>query len=135
MEIKPVIQSQYLASLAMLKQAVVKCPPEEWDNAQEKDRFWFVAYHTLYYAHRYLRAQNKGYSRWEVRQHSHQGVPFSKEEILERLAFVERDVAGQIPLMDLEENQGMPSFSRINWSYNFTTSAISNSILANSIKD
>jgi hypothetical protein len=106
MEIKPVIQSQYRASLAMLRQAVVKCPPEEWDNAQDKDRFWFVAYHTLYYAHLYLRAQNKGYGRWEVRQHSHQGIPFSKEEILKRLASVEWDVAEQIPLMDLEGKSG-----------------------------
>ena len=32
MNIKPILQSQYLASLAMLKQAVVKCPPEAWDD-------------------------------------------------------------------------------------------------------
>ena len=110
MKIKPILQSQYLASLAMLKQAITKCPPEAWDNPQDKDRFWFVAYHTLYYAHRYLKTQDKGLVRWEKRQHSQQGVSFSKEEILERLAIVERDVARQIPLMDPEGKSGYAGF-------------------------
>ncbi len=110
MDIKMVIQSQYLAALAMLKQAVVKCPPDAWDNPQDKDRFWFVAYHTLSYAHLYLKTQDKGFVRWERRQHSQQGVPFSKEEILERAAIVEQDVAKQIALMDLGRKSGYAGF-------------------------
>ena len=106
MKIKPILQSQYLASLAMLKRAIIKCPPEAWDNPQDKDRFWFVAYHTLRYAHLYLKAQDKGFPRWEQRLHSNQGSPFSKQEILERLAAVERDVAEQIPIMNLDEKTG-----------------------------
>ena len=106
MKIKPVIQSQYLAALAMLKQAIVKCPPEVWDDLADKDWFWFVAYHKLRYAHLYLKAQDKGYARWESRQYSKEGAPFSKEEILERLALVERDVAEQIPMMNLDGKSG-----------------------------
>ena len=106
MDTKQILQSQYLASLAMLKQAVIKCPPEAWDNPQDKDKFWFVAYHTLRYAHLYLKAQKKGYPRWESRQHSKPGAPFSKEEILERLTKVERDVGEQIPIMDLDGASG-----------------------------
>ncbi len=106
MNIKPILQSQYLAALAMLKQAIVKCPPEAWDNPRDKDRFWFIAYHTLRYAHQYLKAQEKGYARWEQRLHSQPGAPFSKNEILEKLALVERDVAEQIPLMNLDEKTG-----------------------------
>jgi hypothetical protein len=102
MKIKLIIQSQYLAALAMLKQAILKCPAEAWDNPKDKDRFWFVAYHTLYYAHRYLKAQAMGYARWEKRQHCRQGVPFSKRQILERLAVIEREVVEQIDLMDLD---------------------------------
>jgi hypothetical protein len=102
MNIKPILQSQYLAALAMLKQAVVKCPPEAWDSPRDKDRFWFVAYHTLFYAHRYLKAQDKGYVRWEERRYEKPGSPFTKAEILERLAAVEDDVAIQIPLMNLD---------------------------------
>lgn len=103
MNTKQVLQSQYLAALAMLKQAIVKCPPEAWDDPQDKDKFWFVAYHTLRYAHQYLKAKDAGYARWEQRLHSHQGIPFSKEEILEKLALVERDVTQQIPIMNLNE--------------------------------
>jgi len=106
MDTKKVIQSQYRAALAMLKRVVVKCPPEEWDNVQDKDRFWFVAYHTLRYAHLYLKAQDQGYPRWEVRRYSQQDTPFSKEEILERLTLVEQDVAEQIPIMDLDGKSG-----------------------------
>ena len=106
MNTKQVIQSQYLAALAMLKQAIVKCPPHAWDNPQDKDRFWFVAYHALRFAHQYLKARDEGYPRWEQRPHSKPGSPLSKKEILERLAIVERDVAEQIPLMDLEAKTG-----------------------------
>jgi hypothetical protein len=106
MNIQSVIQSQYLASLAMLKQAISKCPPEVWDNPQDKDKFWFVAYHALRFAHQYLKANEKGYPRWEQRPHSNPGKPFSKGDILERLALVERDVVEQIPIMNLDEQTG-----------------------------
>jgi hypothetical protein len=106
MNIRSVLQSQYLASLAMLKQAIVKCPPEAWDDPRDKDRFWFVAYHTLRFAHQYLKAKEKGYPRWEQRLYSNPGKPFSKDEILERLAMVEQDVVEQIPIMNLEEQTG-----------------------------
>lgn len=108
--IKPILQSQYLAALAMLKQAVVKCPPEAWDDLRDKDRFWFVAYHTLYYAHRYLKAQDQGYVRWEARRYDKPGLPFTKEEILERLAQVEEDVVTQLRIMDLEA-ESMPGLA------------------------
>lgn len=106
MKIKPILQSQYLAALAMLKQAIAQCPPEIWNNKRDKDKFWYVAYHTLRFAHQYLKAKDKGYPRWEQRPHSNPGVPFSKEEILNKLAQVEQDVIEQIPLMNLEEKTG-----------------------------
>ena len=106
MNIKSILQSQYLAALAMLKQAIIKCPAKVWDDPRDKDRFWLVAYHTLRYAHLYLKAQDQGYPRWESRGHSRPGTPFSKEEILERLMLVEQDVAAQIPLMNLAGKSG-----------------------------
>ena len=109
MKIKPILQSQYLSALAMLRQAIAQCPPEAWDNPRDKDRFWFVAYHALRFAHQYLKARVEGYPRWEQRLHSKPGIPFSKEEILERLALVERDVVDQILLMDLEAKTGATS--------------------------
>ena len=106
MKIKPILQSQYLASLAMLKQAVVKCSPRAWNDPKDKNKFWFLAYHTLYYAHRYLKAQAKDYPRWEQRHYAQPGVPFSKEEILERFGLVEQDVIEQIDIMNLDQTSG-----------------------------
>jgi hypothetical protein len=106
MTTRNIIQSQYLASLAMLKQAISKCPPEAWDNPQDNDKFWFVAYHALRFAHQYLKAKEKGYPRWEQRLYSNPGMPLSKDEVLERLAQVERDVVEQIPVMDFDEQTG-----------------------------
>jgi hypothetical protein len=106
MDIKQILQSQYLAAFAMFKQAIDRCPTEAWDNPKDKDRFWFVAYHTFRYAHQYLKARGKGYPHWEQRLHSNPGKPFSKEEVLERLAMVERDVVEQISIMDLNEKTG-----------------------------
>ncbi len=103
MNIRRVIKSQYLASLAMLKHAVVKCPPQAWDDPNHRNRFWFVAYHALRFAHQYLKAREKGYPRWEQRSYSNPGRPFSKEEILEKLALVELDVVEQISIMDLDD--------------------------------
>lgn len=106
MNIKLILQSQYLAALAMFKQAVVQCPPAVWNDKRDKDRFWYVAYHTLRFAHQYLKAKDEGYPRWEQRPHANPGVPFTKDEILEKLAQVEQDVHEQIPLMNLEEKTG-----------------------------
>jgi hypothetical protein len=106
MKIKPVIQSQYLASLAMLKQAVVKCPSAAWNAPRHKDKFWYKAYHTLYYAHKYLQVSNKVFVPWEKHHNPDKGVPFSKQEILEYLAFVEEEVVRRVPLTDLEAESG-----------------------------
>ncbi len=106
MNIKPILQSQYLSALDMLKQAIVQCPLDAWDDPQDKDRFWFVAYHALRFAHQYLKANDAGYPRWEQRRHSSPGKPFTKEEILKKLAQVEKDVVEQIAMMNLEEKTG-----------------------------
>jgi len=53
MDIRQVIQSQYGASLDMLKQAVEKCPVSLWDDRRYRNRFWHIAYHALFYTHLY----------------------------------------------------------------------------------
>ena len=110
MKIKPILQSQYLAALAMLKQAILKCPSDVWDNPQDRDRFWFIAYHTLYYAHRYLKVSNRGYTRWKKPQYGKQGTAMSKEQVLEHLGTVEREVIEQVAVMNLNGGSGFANF-------------------------
>ena len=52
--LRTVLKSQYHASLAMLREAIERCPPEEWLSTKHKNAFWQVSYHALFFAHLYL---------------------------------------------------------------------------------
>jgi hypothetical protein len=106
MDIKQTIQSQYLASLAMLKEAILKCPETIWDDPQDKFKFWSKAYHTLYYVHLYLQNAEKDFVPWEKHHDPDGDVPFTKDEVLEYLAFAEKQVLERLPLTDLEAESG-----------------------------
>ena len=101
-----VIQSQYLASLGMLKQVVVKCPEALWDAPGNQDKFWRKSYHALFYAHLYLQRAEKDFVPW-VKHHDPDGeVPFTKEDVLEYLSFVEKQVADCIPATSFDAESG-----------------------------
>ncbi len=106
MNIEKVIQSQYLSTLAMLKQAIIKCPRDMWDAPQDKDKFWFKAYHALYFAHKYLQDTKKDFVRWRKHGKPVSSAPLSKEEVLEYLGFVEQEVIRRVPAINLEAESG-----------------------------
>jgi hypothetical protein len=101
-----VIQSQYLASLGMLKQVIVKCPESLWDAPGNQDKFWRKSYHALFYAHLYLQRAEKDFVPWEKHHDPDGDVPFTKDEVLEYLSFVEKQVADCVPSTDLEAESG-----------------------------
>jgi hypothetical protein len=68
MEITKIIQSQYGASLGMLRQAVEKCPEALWDTPPDQNQFWHVAYHALFFTHLYLQSEAQDFTAW----HKHQ---------------------------------------------------------------
>jgi len=49
-----IVSSQIRSALAMLRAAVVDCPDELWNRTHDHNRFWVLAYHTVFYAHLYL---------------------------------------------------------------------------------
>lgn len=53
---KQALESQFLAAIDMLENAVRACPPRIWDDASVpvERRFWYLAYHTLFWLDRYL---------------------------------------------------------------------------------
>jgi hypothetical protein len=121
MDTKQVIQSQYLAALEMLKQAVVKCPDSMWNAAQDRNKFWHVAYHALFYTHLYLQDTEKDFKPWEKHRNEYQfmgqvpwpphnppeiGEPYTREEVLACLAFVREQVRERLPALDLEAASG-----------------------------
>jgi hypothetical protein len=60
---RSVLKSQYHAALAMVREAVERCPADEWSNADHKNAFWQVAYHTLFFTHLYLQRDEAAASR------------------------------------------------------------------------
>lgn len=65
MEVKAIIKSQYRASLAMLQQAVEKCPESLWSDDSYANPFWRVAYHALIYTHFYLGQTEETFIPWD----------------------------------------------------------------------
>jgi hypothetical protein len=106
MDIKAVIQSQYLAALEMLKQVIVSCPAACWNAPGDKDKFWNKAYHALFYAHLYLQESEKHFRPWEKHHDPDTGEPFTQAEVLEYLTFVQGQVKVQAPNLNLEAESG-----------------------------
>jgi len=113
MNIQQVIQSQYLASLDMMKQAIELCPAEMWDDRAVKNRFWQVAFHALFYVHFYLQPKEEDFVRWQKHQPHYDNMgqldnnePCSQADILEYLALIQQQVRVIVPTLDLEAPSG-----------------------------
>ena len=106
MDIKQVIQSQYLAALAMLKEAIEKCPENIWYDTNLKFKYWSKAYHTVFFAHLYLQDAEKDFVEWEKHHDPDGDVPFTKDEVLEYLAFTEKQVTERVPASNLDADSG-----------------------------
>jgi hypothetical protein len=111
------ILSQYLASLEMLNQAILQCPEELWNYSGDRNQFWHISYHVLFYTHLYAQEKLEKFTAWaEHRPHYEQlgphpetskgkpqiGEPYTKTEILTYLAFCVQEIKEKIPSLDLE---------------------------------
>ena len=116
MNLQDIVKSQYLASLDMLEQAIVKCPATMWDDQEKKNKFWHIAFHAIFYTHLYLQATVDDFKAWEKHREEYEfmgpvpwpphnepeiGEPYSKEEVLEYLDFCRQVVADQVASLDL----------------------------------
>ena len=54
MDIPAILISQYKASLEMLEQTITRCPESTWNAAGDKNKFWQVAHHALFFTHLYV---------------------------------------------------------------------------------
>jgi hypothetical protein len=123
MEVKAALQSQYLAALTMLARAIEACPPGLWDDQRQKNRFWHIAYHALFYTHFYLQDREEDFTPWSGHRELYNfmgplpwpphaeptiGEPYSKPEILEYLEFCCGVVRARVPQLDLGAASGFP---------------------------
>jgi DinB superfamily len=65
---RPILKSQYHAALAMLKDAIEKCPDDLWLDDRVTNRFWQIAYHVLHYTRLYLHVDLKSAQPWSGHQ-------------------------------------------------------------------
>jgi len=115
--VKNPLASQYHATLAMLRQAIVSVPDEAWDDARHTNRFWHVAYHVLFYTDFYLHADHRSFSAWAHHRESlnylgvapgnpprrvEPGEPLSRERVLEYWADVDGRVDALVDALDLD---------------------------------
>jgi hypothetical protein len=111
MTIKEIINSQYWASLEMLQEGVMRCPDSLWNNQDDKNRFWQVVYHALFYTHLYLQPNEQAFVPWakgKIGSHRLENAnePYRKEEILEYFEICREQVEVQVPALDLEAPSG-----------------------------
>ena len=106
MLIQKAIQSQYFAALEMLKHVIVQCPGTLWDAPGHPEPCWKIGYHALYYAHLYLQDSEKDFNLWEHHHDPKSGEPFTQQQLLEYLAFVQKQVQDRVPALNLDAASG-----------------------------
>lgn len=103
--LRSVLKSQYHAALAMLREAVERCPAEEWLSRGHRNAFWQIAYHALFFTHLYLQPNEKAFVLWHQHHGDDDGIrgePYSRAQVLEYWSFVDQAVDSAVDLLDLE---------------------------------
>lgn len=113
MSIPASIQSQYLAALEMLRQAVEKCPEGLWDERAYTNSCAQIAYHALFYLHLYLSPGLDGFTPWAGHrpgaERMQPEVPsYSKAEIAAYYEELRQSVGPRITSLALEAPSGFP---------------------------
>ncbi len=114
MDTRAALKSQYHAALKTLQLALEQCPPALWADANDGPAaVWRVAYHTLYFAHLYLSADEGSFVPWA--KHRVQAVdlcagersdyaditPYTREETLEYWRLCDAMVDSAVDTLDL----------------------------------
>jgi hypothetical protein len=121
MTTKEIIQSQYQASLKMLLDAIDQCPQHLWSDPKDKNQFWHIAYHALFYTHLYLQVSEDEFRSWEKHIEDYHslgslpgssadetasGKPYSKDELLAYLTFCQQEIDDKVAAVNLEAESG-----------------------------
>lgn len=117
MSTKEIIRSQYGAALEMLRQAIVKCPDDLWNDAAYQNPFWHIAYHTIFYAYLYLHPSEDDFVPWEKHRRDLARFQSGPDETADEPAYTKDDVLayhrlcleqmlGHVATLDLEAESG-----------------------------
>jgi hypothetical protein len=116
------MQSQYHACLRMLWTAIRRCPDDLWTSRHgHANPYWRIAYHTLFYTHLYLQANNRIFRPWEHHQRGIQHMErwrktwrvYSKAEVLAYWRICESMIDDAVDALDLTAPQSGFSWYKI----------------------
>lgn len=129
--LRETLKSQYHAELAMLRDAIEKCPPAAWSGTEQLNQFWQIAYHAIYIGDMYLRPNEAAFRPWREHQGGTQnpdgiaGPPdpastlplipneYSKSQVLEYLAILDGQVGHAVDAIDLTSPESGFSWYKI----------------------
>ncbi|MGC2752979.1 MAG: hypothetical protein WCA40_11495 [Candidatus Acidiferrum sp.] len=127
--LRAVLKSQYHASLAMLREAIERCPPEEWLSTNHKNAFWQVSYHALFFAHMYLQHDEAAFKLWEQHRGEGDGIagePYTQVQVLEYWEFCDRMIDDAVDaLISTAPKVASVGIACLSWSTSSSISAIS----------
>ena len=116
-----VLAAQFGAALETLRRAVDACPPELWDDTRDRNAFWRVAFHTLWFVDLYSsdsvsaftpwpqrgdEAQWFGPLHWQTGKPLHVGPPATPADINAYIAFLRGELPRRIALQPLDAPSG-----------------------------
>lgn len=120
--LRSAVKSQYHACLSMLRAAIRQCPEDLWISRDgHANPFWRIAYHTLFYTHLYLQANNRIFRPWERHQRGIQHMErwrkawrvYAKAEVLDYWRICESMVDDAVDVLDLTARQSGFSWYKI----------------------
>jgi hypothetical protein len=114
--LRTVLKSQYHASLAMLREAIERCPPEEWLSTNHKNTFWQVSYHALFFTHLYLQRDEAAFRPWEQHRGEGDGIagePYTQAQVLGYWEFCDRMIDDAVDALDLDGTESGFSWYRM----------------------
>ena len=88
-----IVTSQIRASLAMLRSTIENCPAPLWNRASDRNAFWTLAYHALYFAHLYLSPTEEAFVPFARQVKGHEG--FGRTDLGDWSALTPQDVYSQ----------------------------------------
>jgi hypothetical protein len=106
----------------MLRDAIRLCPDDLWTSTRgHANPFWLIAYHTLFYTHLYLQANNRVFRPWEHHREGIQhmdgppktGRPYTKEEVLAYWGFCVSAVDHAVDALNLNSSQSGFSWYKV----------------------
>jgi len=103
--LRSVLKSQYHAALAMLREAIERCPLDQWSGTGHKNAFWQISYHTLFFTHLYLQQSEVTFRRWPKQHGGEDGIsadPYTPAQVLEYWDVCDEMVDGALDALDLE---------------------------------